>query len=113
MSGGRASRRKGDAIERALVAAHKALGVSAERVPLSGASHYQGNGADMDLLINGRVWKAEAKARKNGEGFRVIEEWLGDNDVLFLKRNRNPPLVVLPFAQWAELVSKKGATESE
>ena len=42
------SRDKGARIEREIVAAHGALGIKAERVPLSGASRYQGNGSDPD-----------------------------------------------------------------
>src|SRR5262249_20472322 len=38
-SGGARHRRKGDRIERELVERHRALGVHAERYPLSGASH--------------------------------------------------------------------------
>ena len=38
------SRDKGARIEREIVAAHEALGIKSERVPLSGASRYQGNG---------------------------------------------------------------------
>jgi hypothetical protein len=42
------SRDKGARIEREIVVAHVGLGIKAERVPLSGASRYQGNGSDPD-----------------------------------------------------------------
>jgi hypothetical protein len=42
------SRDKGLRAEREIVAAHVGLGIKAERVPLSGASRYQGNGSDPD-----------------------------------------------------------------
>jgi hypothetical protein len=47
------SRDKGARIERGIVAAHEALGIKSERVPLSGASRYQGNGSDVDVYAFG------------------------------------------------------------
>ena len=47
MSGGRASRAKGDRREWEIVSLHIAPGVKAERVPLSGATGYQGRSADV------------------------------------------------------------------
>jgi len=49
----RASRDKGNRIERQIVALHAALGIKAERVPLSGAARYRGNGADLDVYAFG------------------------------------------------------------
>ena len=40
---------KGARIERQILAAHAELGIAGERVPLSGAQRYRGNGADVDL----------------------------------------------------------------
>jgi Holliday junction resolvase len=40
---------KGGRIEREIVSAHGALGIKAERVPLSGATRHRGNGSDPDL----------------------------------------------------------------
>lgn len=50
---GKASRDKGLRRERAIVQLHTACGLRAERVPLSGALRYQGNGADVDLYVRG------------------------------------------------------------
>jgi len=44
----RPSRDKGLRAEREVVAAHVELGIAGERVPLSGAARYRGNGADVD-----------------------------------------------------------------
>jgi hypothetical protein len=49
----RPSRDKGLRVEREIVALHAELGIKAERVPLSGAQRYQGNGCDIDVYING------------------------------------------------------------
>jgi hypothetical protein len=83
MSGAR-HRRKGDRIDRELVALHRALGVFCERVPLSGAQRYQGNGA----------------------GFATLESWLGEFDVLFLRRYRADPLVCIPWPVWVRLLER-------
>lgn len=103
----RASRDKGARIERELVALHRDLGIHAERVPLSGASRYQGNGADIDVYAFGAdaaPLVGEVKARASGEGFATIERWLGENDVLFLRRDRADPMVVLPWRVWERLL---------
>jgi hypothetical protein len=101
---GKASRDKGLRRERAIVHIHVKCGLRAERVPLSGASHYQSNGADVDIYARGTApLKAEVKARGNGSGFRTLEQWLGSNDALFLWRDRAAPLVVLPLHVWLEV----------
>jgi Holliday junction resolvase len=105
----RASRDKGARVEREIVALHADLGVKAERVPLSGASRYRGNGADVDVYALGAKAAplvAEVKARGNGEGFTLLDRWLGDADALFLRRDRAQPLVVLPWRIWARLLSR-------
>ena len=110
-SGGRASRQKGDRREREIVAQHIEIGIHSERVPLSGAQRYQGNGADIDVYALGRdaaPMVCEVKARKVGAsdsgGFTTMERWLSDYDALFLKRDRRPPLVLLPWRSWERLL---------
>ena len=107
--GGRRSRDKGNRSERELVERHKALGVHAERYPLSGASRFRGSGHDIDLYIFGRDEApavAECKARKSGGGFTTLERWLGDFDLLVLRRDRADPLVLLPWRTWAALLKR-------
>jgi hypothetical protein len=106
MSGAR-HRRKGDRIERAIVERHRAIGVHAERYPLSGASRFRGSGHDVDIYPFGKDEApivGESKAHKNGAGFVQLETWLGGYDVLFLRRNN--PLVLLPWRTWAALLAK-------
>lgn len=108
MAGAR-HRRKGDAIEREIVARHEDIGVHAERYPLSGASRFRGSGHDVDLYVNGRdaaPLVSEIKARKDGKGFSQLEKWLGDYDALFLRRNNADPFVVLPWKVWAALITR-------
>jgi hypothetical protein len=50
---GKGSRDKGGRIERELVARHKAIGIHAERYPLSGATRFRGKGHDVDVYVFG------------------------------------------------------------
>jgi hypothetical protein len=100
---------KGARIEREVVDRHRTFGLRAERVPLSGAARYRGNGADVDVYPSGPEEAplcCEVKARASGEGFTTLERWLGDNDALFLRRNNAPPLVVLPWRVWERILDK-------
>lgn len=110
--GGKASRQKGDRIEREIVARHKDINVHAERYPLSGASKFRGSGHDTDVYAFGRDQAplvAEVKGRKGGKGFTTLEKWLGEYDLLFLRRNNADPLVVLPWRVWESLLHAKGS----
>lgn len=90
-----------------MVAAHRERGIPAERVPLSGAA---GGSYAGDVVIAGRL-RGEVKARQGGAGFALIERWLGTNDVLFLRRDRTEPLVVLPARVWFALLDRGGFAE--
>ena len=111
---GKASRDKGLRRERAIVDLHAKCGLRAERVPLSGATHYRGNGADIDLYVRGpQPVKAEVKARGDGDGFRTLERWLGTNDALFLWRDRAAPFVVLPLHVWLDIAGRSARVDAD
>lgn len=110
---GKPSRDKGARRERQVVEMHKAIGIAAERIPLSGAAKYRGEGGDVivSAVPGAEAWQAEVKARAGGEGFVTLERWLGDNDLLVLMRDQErpgeiapAPLVVMPWARWQELL---------
>jgi hypothetical protein len=108
-NGGARHRRKGDRIEREIVAQHSSIGIKAERYPLSGASRFRGSGHDLDIYAFGTddaPLVCEVKGRKNGAGFTTLERWLGHFDVLALRRNNADPLLVLPWRVWAALLAK-------
>jgi Holliday junction resolvase len=111
-------RDKGNRIEREIINLHRELGIFAEHIPLSGATRYQSRGYDVDIHPWGKnrnILKAEVKGRASGAGFTMLERWLADFDVLFLRRDRQEPLVVLPWGTWKALlesVAPKGATTS-
>jgi len=101
------SRQKGDRQERRIVELHRKMGVCCERIPLSGA---MGGSFSGDLLVDGEL-RAEVKSRANGEGFRTLEKWKGENDILFLHRDRQLPLVVMDwdtYARWASPLVGEG-----
>lgn len=95
---GRMQKRKGYRVERDIAVALTEAGVPTQRVPLSGAV---GGGFAGDLRVGS--YHAEVKARGNGGGFATIERWLGGNHLLFLKRDRAEPLVVMPMSVFVEL----------
>ena len=106
----KSERDKGARIEREIVNLHKDMNIYAERYPLSGASHFRGKGYDIDIYAFGQdaaPLVAEVKGRKDGAGFTLLERWLGEYDALFLRRDRQEPLVVLPWRVWAQLIGGK------
>jgi Holliday junction resolvase len=103
------NRRKGDRVERDFVKGHKAIGVYAERYPLSGASQFRGSGHDLDIYALGECEAplfAEVKSRANGTGFTTLEKWLGTYDAPFLRRNGADPLVLVPWRIWARIFAE-------
>jgi hypothetical protein len=89
---------KGNRVERDIVSRHKALGIHAERYPLSGASRFRGGGHDVDIYLFRRDEApavAEVKGRKTGLGFATLGRWLSNYDPPLLRRNADA-LVLLP-----------------
>jgi hypothetical protein len=85
---------------------HIENGIACERVPLSGSI---GGAYDGDLAIPSianKEFTCESKARRNGEGFKVLEDWMKGKDILFIKRNHRDPLVVLPFSLYLRFLRK-------
>jgi Holliday junction resolvase len=102
MSGGRASRDKGNRLERSLVHALQNAGFAAERVPLSGAARGR-FGGDLSVPLLGVDRRVEVKVR--ADGFRKLYQWLGDHDFLIVKADRLEPLVVIPLRLAAEIAA--------
>jgi hypothetical protein len=60
---------------------------------------------DVGVLSNGQqLFTAEVKARRDGAGFKVLEGWLGDNDLLVLRRDRADPFVAMPWTTFIALM---------
>jgi Holliday junction resolvase len=98
--GGRASRDKGNRLERAIVRLLQGHGFGAERVPLSGSTGGSCSG-DLTVPILGRDLVVEAKARANG--FARLYSWLEGRDALIIKADRRDALVILPLHLAAEI----------
>lgn len=104
MPGGRASRQKGDRFERECVNALKDQGVTAERVPLSGAAGGSYS-SDLRVLVRGESWKVECKTRKRA--WTDLFGWLPGNNCLFIKADRTDTLVVMSLNTFAELTKDR------
>src|SRR5262245_20720625 len=102
MSGGRASRQKGNRTERAIVRFLQAHAFAAERVPLSGAARGR-FGGDVSLTLLGVDCCVEVKCR--GDGFRELYKWLNGVDLLIVRSDRSEPLVIIPLKLAAEIAA--------
>ncbi len=92
----RTSRTKGARIERQLVTLHHDVGIPCEKISRSGYT-----GPDLRVADE---FLAEVKARKSGEGFVTLEKWLNKADFLLLRRDRHPPMVVMPWSVYVQLL---------
>lgn len=102
--GGRSAKVKGSGFETEVVNAAKAKGLKARRVPLSGAvADYPG-----DVIIqpgysddpDHRI-QVECKRRKHVGG---LFNFLGDNDALVVRGDRQQALVVIRLNDYLELL---------
>jgi Holliday junction resolvase len=91
-----------------LVAELKELGLEAERVPLSGSC---GGSFSGDLIVKSGdlTLRVEVKSRKGGAGFAQLEKWLGANDLLVLKRDRQAPMALIPWNVFVMLLTGTGS----
>ena len=102
MTGGRASREKGNRTERALVHVLCSHGFAAERVPLSGSARGR-FGGDVSIPLLGVDRRVEVKVR--GKGFRELYRWLDDADFVVVRADRRELLVVLPLKLATEIAA--------
>ena len=100
MSGGKASRRKGDRFERECVALFQEHGIAAERVPLSGAAGGSFSG-DITIPVLGADQRLEAKIRRSG--FKQIQDWIAGNDAVVFRADRRESLITIRLRVFAEL----------
>ena len=98
----KASRDKGARFEREIVARAQSHGLTAVRVPLSGATDF----AKGDVVVGNDVddWVIEAK--KRADGFKQLYSWLeNDCDLLAIAADRQPMLAVLPLEDFFDLLA--------
>lgn len=103
---------KGSRVEREIVNLLREAGIPAERVPLSGASRYRGEGHDVNVYAPGRKEPLvfEVKARREGAGFKLLKKWLGEHDGLVTRQDRSEPLVTIPWRILIALLGGKDQT---
>ena len=108
MATNRTATRKGKRVERELVELHRDLGIEAQRVPRSGTAGgaFAGD-LRIDLNESHPPLLAEVKAR-GGEGWKTLARWLDCVDMLFLRADRQPPMVCLPWETWAKVLGLLG-----
>jgi len=95
------SKRKGNAFERALVNAAKAVGLPAERAYASDGRSL-GEGPEVDLIICG--WRIQAKRRKKLPAYLTIPEGC---EATAVQEDRGPKLVICYFDRFLELLRRE------
>jgi hypothetical protein len=97
-----AAKRKGSGFEREVVEAFKEAGLSAWRVPLSGAmAEYKG---DVILVLESIGYEYTIECKRRKAGFRTLYGWLGDNDFLVFRDDKCEPLIVSRLTDFAAVV---------
>jgi hypothetical protein len=101
--GGRSPRQKGNRAEAAIVRFLQSKGLSAQRVPLSGAAggRFAGD-VCVDLLGISRTLEVKARARAFGSIYR----WLANADLLIVRADRREPLCILPLWLASEIAAE-------
>jgi Holliday junction resolvase len=100
--GGRASRDKGNRLERAIVRLLQDHGLGAECIPLTGSAGGSFSG-DVTTPLIGRDLTIECKSRANG--FLKLYAWLEGRHILVVKADRRDALVILPLRLAAEIAT--------
>lgn len=98
------SKVRGYQVEKWLERKHKENGIDCERVPLSGSMGGKYSGDLAIPNVERRAFVCESKARRDGTGFKVIEGWLEEKDILFIKRNNQNPMIVLSWETYLKLM---------
>jgi hypothetical protein len=93
---------KGTRVEREIVKLFEAQGFSARRQPMSGALMDFPHDVYVNDLFDGTT--IEVKARKNGAGFKQLDDWKGSADILVLKKDFENPSVYLDWKLFKEFL---------
>ena len=105
-------KQKGSRVEREIAKKLTDAGIPSRRVVMSGAAarydvRLKGD-VDIGLLPTGdSLLTAEVKARRDGAGFKVLEGWLGDNQVLILRKNNTDPFVAMRWEVFVDLLRSR------
>ena len=100
---GKMSRDKGAGYERELVNAFKEHGLSAQRVPLSGATTYAKNDVEVTAGFDG-VTKFSGEAKRRAGLPKFFTTALEGADFAAFREDRGETLIVLRLGTFAELL---------
>tara|TARA_R110002020_G_C16290907_1_gene772426 strand:- start:1079 stop:1393 length:315 start_codon:yes stop_codon:yes gene_type:complete len=103
---GKFSKSKGYRIEHMLVKQLNKNGIKCRRQPMSGAIP----DFPHDIEIQEPRMSIEVKGRANGEGFKTLEKWKGEADILALHKDRGTTLMCLDINLFMELMNRKENT---
>ena len=92
---------RGRRAEHRVVKLHADIGVNAKRVLGSGVF-----GGEFSDDIDLPYGKGEVKMRKGATGWKTLKTWMKDTQAMFLLEDRTLPLVVLPWATYADFVQR-------
>lgn len=98
------AKNKGRRGEHFMVDMHTGIGIPSERVPLSGSLGGKYSGDVAIPNVHNAILRCEVKSRKSSNGFAVVRNWLSNSDILFIKEDRQTPLVVMPWETYAKLI---------
>lgn len=100
---GKMSRTKGAVYERELVNAFKERGLTAQRVPLSGATAYAKGDVEVTGNFTGSpIFRGECKRRANLPEW--IEKALEGNDFMAMREDRGDTLIVMRLSTFGDLL---------
>jgi hypothetical protein len=102
MAGGRASRQKGDRFEREIVKALLDKGVTARRVPLSGA--VEGFPGDIELEHRGVKLLGQCKISADGSGYSKILALISEHNVVNITDADGFRTVAMPFSEFVRFL---------
>ena len=98
------SKSKGTRIENEIVSKLQEKDIPAERVIMSGALGHLRDDLKHDIRVG--PFSGEVKARSDGKGFIQLENWMGDADLLFLRRDRSQPMVCMNWDTFLKVMAQ-------
>ena len=109
------SRAKGMRRENEFVAMHEDMNVPARRIS---GMYVSGHDLQVECIPNANKFSAEVKGRRTGAPpMKTLNKWRkNDPDLLFIKEDRKPPLVVMSWTAYERLLKafeRDGDTRSE
>ena len=94
------SKAKGSGYELEIVRAHEALGIEANKTPLSGALGGKYSG---DVQIAGLITECKRRRKGHSSLYKALAQGQG-SDIMFARDDHRPTLVIMPWETWAAIL---------